>query len=89
LHNAEVFLRPRPADRNDWHVRFTAPGTNGVRRDSKWISNWIKDRTKMSYELRRYAGSTLLDLGATIFEVRDFLLHRDVQTTQAWHAYRL
>jgi len=43
----------------------------------------------MSYELRRYAGSTLLDLGATIFEVRDFLLHWDVQTTQAWHAYRL
>jgi hypothetical protein len=39
--------------------------------------------------LRRYAGSRLLDMGATIFEVRDFLRHRDVQTTQMWYAYRL
>ena len=39
--------------------------------------------------LRRYAGSRLLDMGATIFEVRDFLRHRDVQTTQQWYAYRL
>jgi hypothetical protein len=31
----------------------------------------------------------LLDMGATIFEVRDFLRHRDVQTTQQWYAYRL
>ena len=37
---------------------------------------------KTSYEFRRYAGSRLLDMGATIFEVRDFLRHRDVQTTQ-------
>ena len=50
---------------------------------------WIKDRTKTSYEFRRYAGSRLLDMGATIFEVRDFLRHRDVQTTQMWYAYRL
>jgi integrase len=59
------------------------------RRHSKWVSQWIKDRTKTSYELRRYAGSRLLDMGATIFEVRDFLRHRDVQTTQQWYAYRL
>ena len=59
------------------------------RRHSKWISNWIKDRSKTSYELRRYAGSRLLDMGASIFEVRDFLRHRDVQTTQQWYAYRL
>jgi integrase len=59
------------------------------RRHSKWVSQWIKDRTKTSYELRRYAGSRLLDMGATIFEVRDFLRHRDVQTTQMWYAYRL
>lgn len=59
------------------------------RRHSKWVSKWIKDRTKTSYELRRYAGSRLLDMGATIFEVRDFLRHRDVQTTQMWYAYRL
>ena len=59
------------------------------RRHSKWVSQWIKDRTKTSYELRRYAGSRLLDMGATIFEVRDFLRHRDAQTTQQWYAYRL
>lgn len=59
------------------------------RRHSTWVSQWIDDRTKTSYELRRYAGSRLLDMGATIFEVRDFLRHRDVQTTQQWYAYRL
>src|SRR6266850_5265603 len=59
------------------------------RRHSKWVGRWIKDRAKTSYELRRYAGSRLLDMGATVFEVRDFLRHRDVQTTQMWYAYRL
>jgi integrase len=59
------------------------------KRHSRWVSKWIKGRTKTSYELRRYAGSRLLDMGATIFEVRDFLRHRDVQTTQQWYAYRL
>jgi hypothetical protein len=75
---------------------YLVPGANRTerhdavyRRHSKWVSQWIKDRTKTSYELRRYAGSRLLDLGATIFEVRDFLRHRDVQTTQQWYAYRL
>lgn len=75
---------------------YLVPGANQTerrdavyRRHSKWVSQWIKDRTKTSYELRRYAGSRLLDMGATIFEVRDFLRHRDVQTTQMWYAYRL
>ena len=75
---------------------YLVPGGNQTerhdavyRRHSKWVSQWIKDRTKTSYELRRYAGSRLLDMGATIFEVRDFLRHRDVQTTQLWYAYRL
>ncbi len=75
---------------------YLVPGANQTerhdavyRRHSKWVGQWIKDRTKTSYELRRYAGSRLLDMGATIFEVRDFLRHRDVQTTQQWYAYRL
>jgi hypothetical protein len=75
---------------------YLVPGANQTerhdavyRRHSKWVGQWIKDRTKTSYELRRYAGSRLLDMGATIFEVRDFLRHRDVQTTQHWYAYRL
>jgi integrase len=75
---------------------YLVPGANRTerhdavyRRHSKWVAKWIKDRTKTSYELRRYAGSRLLDMGATIFEVRDFLRHRDVQTTQQWYTYRL
>ena len=75
---------------------YLVPGKNQTerhqavyRRHSKWVSKWIKGRAKTSYELRRYAGSRLLDMGATIFEVRDFLRHRDVQTTQQWYAYRL
>ena len=75
---------------------YLIPGVNRTerhdavyRRHSRWVSQWIKDRTKTSYELRRYAGSRLLDMGATVFEVRDFLRHRDVQTTQTWYAYRL
>ena len=75
---------------------YLVPGANQTerhdavyRRHSKWVSQWITDRTKTSYELRRYAGSRLLDMGATIFEIRDFLRHRDVQTTQQWYAYRL
>jgi len=75
---------------------YLMPGKNPTerheavyRRHSKWVSQWIKGRAKTSYELRRYAGSRLLDMGATIFEVRDFLRHRDVQTTQMWYAYRL
>jgi integrase len=75
---------------------YLVPGANQTerhhavyRRHSKWVSQWIKDRAKTSYELRRYAGSRLLDMGATIFDVRDFLRHRDVQTTQMWYAYRL
>jgi hypothetical protein len=75
---------------------YLVPGRNQTerhdavyRRHSKWVSRWIKGRAKTSYELRRYAGSRLLDMGASIFEVRDFLRHRDVQTTQQWYAYRL
>jgi hypothetical protein len=75
---------------------YLVPGANRTerhhavyRRHSKWVSQWIKGRTKTSYELRRYAGSRLLDMGASIFEIRDFLRHRDVQTTQMWYAYRL
>src|SRR5262249_17762171 len=66
---------------------YLIPGANRTerqdavyRRHSKWVSQRIRDHTKTSYELRRYAGSRLLDMGATIFDVRDFLRHRDVQT---------
>jgi hypothetical protein len=88
---AEI-IRFQPLTTNGYLI----PGRNQTerheavyRRHSKWVGQWIKDRAKTSYELRRYAGSRLLDMGATIFEVRDFLRHRDVQTTQQWYAYRL
>jgi len=75
---------------------YLVPGRNQTdrheavyRRHSQWAGQWIKDHAKTSYELRRYAGSRLLDIGASIFEVRGFLRHRDVQTTQQWYAYRL
>jgi integrase len=75
---------------------YLMPGKNQTERHqavyprhSKWVSKWIKGRAKTSYELRRYAGSRLLDMGATMFEVRHFLRHRDVQTTEQWYAYRL
>ena len=54
------------------------------------MGRWIKDRTKTSYELRRYAGSLILKLtNGDMMAVRDFLRHADVQTTQKWYAYRL
>jgi hypothetical protein len=43
---------------------YLVPGANRTerhhavyRRHSNWVSHWIKDRIKTSYELRRYAGS--------------------------------
>jgi len=48
---------------------YLVPGRNQTerheavyRRHSKWVSQWIKGRAKTSYELRRYAGSRLLDI---------------------------
>src|SRR5437667_9479186 len=68
---------------------YLIPGANRTerhdavyRRHSKWVAQWIKDRTKTSYELRRYAGSRLLDLDATIFEVRASLRHRPAPATR-------
>ena len=85
-------MRFQPLCTDDYLVpgRTTTDRHHAVyRRHSQWVARWIRDRTKTSYELRRYAGSRLLDMGASIFEVRDFLRHRDVQTTQMWYAYRL
>jgi integrase len=59
------------------------------RRHSAWVSQWIKDRTKTSYELRRYAGSLVYQQTRDILKVRDFLRHSSVETTQRWYAYLL
>jgi len=59
------------------------------RRHSAWIGRWIKDRSKTSYELRRYAGSFVYNATRDILKVRDFLRHASVETTQQWYAYLL
>jgi integrase len=59
------------------------------RRHSKWVGQWIKDRSKTSYELRRYAGSLVYNSTRDILKVRDFLRHASVETTQQWYAYLL
>src|SRR6266576_597575 len=58
-------------------------------RHSAWIGQWIKDRSKTSYELRRYAGSLVYNATRDILKVRDFLRHASVETTQQWYAYLL
>ncbi len=59
------------------------------RRHSKWVGQWIKDRSKTSYELRRYAGSLVYNATRDILKVRDFLRHASVETTQQSYAYLL
>jgi integrase len=59
------------------------------RRHSTWVGQWIKDRSKTSYELRRYAGSLVYNATRDILKVRDFLRHASVETTQQWYAYLL
>jgi len=59
------------------------------RRHSKWVGQWIKDRSKTSYELRRYAGSLIYNSTRDVLKVRDFLRHASVETTQQWYAYLL
>jgi integrase len=59
------------------------------RRHSAWVGQWIKNRSKTSYELRRYAGSLVYQATRDILKVRDFLRHASVETTQQWYAYLL
>ena len=54
-----------------------------------WEGQWIKDRSKTSYELHRYAGSLIYDATRDTLKVRDFLRHASVETTQQWYAYSL
>ena len=75
---------------------YIVPGVTGTdrkdavdRRHSAWIGQWIKNRSKTSYELRRYAGSLVYNATRDILKVRDFLRHASVETTQQWYAYLL
>jgi integrase len=59
------------------------------RRHAQWAGNWIKDYTKVSYELRRYAGSLVLKKTGSIVAAKKFLGHSSVQTTEKYYAYML
>jgi integrase len=58
-------------------------------RHSAWAGKWIKDRSKVSYELRRYAGSLIYKKTGKIEHVQQFLGHADVKTTMEWYWYLL
>lgn len=59
------------------------------RRHSQWAGQWIKDRAKVSYELRRYAGSLIYKKTGKIEHVQKFLGHADLKTTTDWYWYLL
>ena len=50
-----------------------------------WAGRWIQERSKVSYELRRYAGSLVYQKTGRIEHARQFLGHADVKTTLEWY----
>jgi len=56
---------------------------------SAWCGQWIKDRSKVSYELRRHAGSLVYRKTGKIEHVQQFLGHADLKTTMEWYWYLL
>jgi len=75
---------------------FLVPARNATNRHDivndqhcEWVGQWIKDRTKISYELRRYAGSLLYDKTHDLIAVQEFLGHADLSTTRKWYLHKL
>lgn len=75
---------------------FLVPARNSTHRHEivndehcEWVGQWIKDRTKISYELRRYAGSLLYDKTHDLIAVQEFLGHGDLNTTRKWYLHKL
>lgn len=58
---------------------------------SRWVGQFLRGRgNTTSYELRRWAGSLVLDAhNGDITAARDFLRHSDIKTTLEWYAYRI
>jgi integrase len=54
-----------------------------------WAGQFIKGYTKVSYELRRYAGSMVLKKSGSLVAAKKFLGHANVATTEKWYAYLL
>jgi integrase len=89
---AEIDMHWSPSPDGD----FIIPARNLTHRDdivdvdhSNWCGQWIKDRSKTSYELRRYAGSILYKKTEQLAVVQAFLGHSDLETTQRWYLYLL
>lgn len=55
------------------------------RRHGDWCGQWIKDHTKISYELRRYAGYLVYQKTKSLAAVQKFLGHADAKTTLDWY----
>ena len=75
---------------------FLVPARNATHRHTivndehcEWVGQWIKDHTKISYELRRYAGSLLYDKTHDLVAVQEFLGHGDINTTRKWYLHKL
>ena len=84
--------------------RIAEPGVNGFlvpaankterakivdRLHAKWCGQWITKRSKVSYELRRYAGSLYYQQTRDLGKVQKFLRHADLKTTMDWYWYLL
>jgi integrase len=54
-----------------------------------WAGQFIKGYTKVSYELRRFAGSLVLKKTGSLVAAKKFLGHANVATTEKWYAYLL
>jgi integrase len=75
---------------------FLVPAAHKTERDNivddrhnDWARPWIKDYTKISYELRRYAGSLILKKTGRMKAVQKYLGHSSIATTEKWYAYLL
>lgn len=73
---------------------YLVPGPNKTvraatvdRRHSQWCGQWIRDRVKVSYELRRQAGSLVFQKTKSLAHVQAFLGHADLKTTTDWYWY--
>jgi integrase len=54
----------------------------------KWVKQYIRDRDKVVQELRRHAGSKILDRTNNPVDAQRFLGHSSLKTTMEWYAYR-
>jgi integrase len=75
---------------------FLVPAAHKTERDQivddrhcDWSRQFIRDYSKVSYELRRYAGSLVLKKTGSMKAVQKYLGHSSISTTERWYAYML